>query len=312
MATTAGRTLRQAAALCAVCCLLPVQARAQVPENPQPPSTADAVARETGASTGSMPAGFKILNEASSCDRECRGPARVWRWRVVPYGWVPGMEGDVTVRGVTAPVDVSIGRVLDIFFGDLNAAGIIQLEGSNGRCGFLFNGVYADVSPGRQVRQLDFSSDFRTTILDLAGTLNLEGLPDRLGLPCGSRFELLAGVRYVALSAGLTVTGPRGNSVSASGTEDWFDPIIGCRARVPLFERLTGQLRGDIGGLDIGEAPRFTWNVEAILEYQWTTRCSLFGGYRWLDIDRVTGDGRGRFGFDMNLNGPLLGLAIDF
>jgi len=140
----------------------------------------------------------------------------------------------------------------------------------------------------------------------------VQAVPDLLGLPCGSQFEMLAGVRYVALSAGLTVTGPRGNSVSASGTEDWFDPIVGCRLRVPLGERLTGQVRGDIGGFDIGEASRFTWNIEALLEIRCTERCSLFGGYRWLDIDQVSGDGRDRFGFDMNLNGPLVGFVLDF
>jgi hypothetical protein len=52
----------------------------------------------------------------------------------------------------------------------------------------------------------------------------------------------------------------------------WFDPIVGCRLRVRLRERLTEQVRGDIGGFDIGEASRFTWNVEALLEVRCSTR----------------------------------------
>jgi opacity protein-like surface antigen len=176
----------------------------------------------------------------------------------------------------------------------------------------IFNGIYADVSPGTQVRRLDFASSLRLTILDLALTYELDGVPDRLCLPPGSRFEVLAGVRYNSLSAGLTVTGPRGNSATDQGTEDWLDPIIGCRLRVPLRECLTAQVRGDIGGFDIGDASRFTWNIEATLEYRRSERWSLFAGYRWLDIDYTTRSGNRTFGFDMNLNGPLVGIALDF
>ena len=226
--------------------------------------------------------------------------------------WVMEQEGDVTVRGVTAPVDVSMGKMLDIFFNELNFAAIGQIEAGNGKFGVLFNGIYADVSPGSEVRRLDFSSRFRLAILDCAFTCALDGVPDRLRLPPSSQFELLAGVRYNSLSAGLTVTGPRGNTATAGGTEDWVDPIIGARLRVPLRPCLTAQVRGDIGGFGIGEASQCTWNIEATLEYRCSPRCSLFAGYRWLDIDYSNGSGSRRFGFDMHLSGPLVGLALDF
>lgn len=240
---------------------------------------------------------------------ECQKP---WCFRVIPYMWAPGFHGDLTVRGETASVDVSVGKMLDIFFNDLNFAALGQVEASNGRFGFIFNGVYADVSLGKQIRNLDFSSAFRMAILDAAATYELGGIPDALGLPCGSRFEILAGVRYTSLSSGLTVTGPRGNSATASGTQDWFDPILGTRLRVPLTECLTAQVRGDIGGFNIGDASRFTWNIEAVLEYRLSESFSLLGGYRWLDYDYVSGSGNQRFGWDMNLNGPVVGLALDF
>ena len=258
-----------------------------------------------GAGVGSMATPAASCEDASACPRK-------WSVRVMPYGWVPGFDGDLTVRNVTTPVDVSVGKSLDIVVNHFDFAALGQIEATNGLFGFIFNGLYVNVSPGGEVRRLNFSSNLAITILDLTATVNLDRVPEALGLPEGSRFELLAGTRFVSLSSGLTVTGPRGNSASDSGTDDWFDPIVGCRFRVPLTQCLTAQVRGDVGGFGIGEASRFTWNIETTLEYRCSDRCSLIGGYRWLDIDHVSGSGTQRFGFDMNLNGPIVGLAFDF
>jgi hypothetical protein len=251
------------------------------------------------------------ISEETLLAQETKCPP-AWSVRLVPYMWALSMEGDVTVRGVTAPVDVSIGKVLDLFLNDLNFAAIGQIEAKRGRIGFLVNGIYADVSPGSQIRRLDFSTRFRTSLIDVLATYELEGVHSWLSLPPEARFELLAGFRFNSLSSGLTVTGPRGNSATASGTEDWFDPILGARFRLPLCQNLTAQVRGDVGGFGIGEASQFVWNLEAILEYRCTSRASLFAGYRVLDIDYTSGSGSRRFGFDMTLSGPLAGLALDF
>jgi hypothetical protein len=248
----------------------------------------------------------------AACPDHTASCCRPWNFRVIPYMWAFGLEGDLTVRRVTAPVDLSIGKMLDIFVNELNFAAIGQIEASNGRVGMIFNGIYADISPGKEVRRLDFSSDFRMSLLDWTATCELPGVAEALPLPCGSRLEALAGVRYYYLSAGITVTGPRGNSATGSGTEEWLDPIIGTRLRVPLCGCLTAQVRGDIGGFDIGDASRFSWNIEAMLEYRCSSRCSLLAGYRWLDVDYERGSGRNQFGFDMNMNGPVIGLTFDF
>lgn len=250
-------------------------------------------------------------HQAATLDECCDNP-RKWSFRFIPYGWIPGFHGDQTIRGVKAPVEVSIAKTWDIIFDSIDFGAMGQFEGSNGRFGFIFNGLYIDVSPKQRVRNLNFTEDLVATILDLTATVNLLEDPESLGLPCGSRLELLGGFRYVALSGGLRVNGPFGRSLFARGTVDWFDPIVGSRARVPLTDRLTAQVRGDVGGFDWAEASRFTWNIEATLEYKFNCRTSLIAGYRWLDIDKVEGSGREKFQFDMNLNGPILGFAFGF
>jgi hypothetical protein len=229
--------------------------------------------------------------------------------RVIPYNWLTEMHGDLTLRGQTADIDISLDDTWDFLWNDLNFAAIGQVEAYYGRCGVIFNGLYMDLSLGAQVRRLNFDADFTQTILDTTFTYELEGVAQCLPLPCGSRFDLLAGMRYNSLSAGVTLTGPRGNQVRVSGSEDWVDPIIGARLRVPLTETAIFSFRGDIGGFDWGNSSEFTWNIELMAERRCSERCSLIAGYRWLGIDR---DDSPRFGYDFTISGPVLGLAIDF
>lgn len=247
----------------------------------------------------------------TGCGEAC-GSERPFSARFTPYFWLTQMHGDLTVRGETAAVDVSFSKTLDLIFGDLNFAFLGQVEANFGSCGFLLNGVYMNIAPGGQVRNVDFSADFTQTILDAAFTYELGGVSEMMGWSTGSRLELLAGIRYNALTGGLTLTGPSGNRVSASGSQEWVDPIIGSRIRLPYNDCWTFTARGDIGGFGLGKASQFTWNIELMAEYSWSEHCKLIGGWRWLDINYENGSGSMKFGYDMTLSGPVLGLAIDF
>jgi hypothetical protein len=232
--------------------------------------------------------------------------------RFIPYFWLTQMHGNVTLRGETSPVDISFGKTWDIVTQTLDFAVVGQLEATYGSVGLLANGIYAQVSPGTQVRRLRFDGDFSQTVLDLAFTYDLADVRGACGLPHGARVELLAGTRYNSLTGIVTLTGPRGRTVTEAGATDWFDPIVGARVRLPLRAPWTLLLRGDVGGFGLGEASDFTWNIEAAVEYRWSERCSLFAGYRWLDIDRSKGTGGDTFRYDMRISGPMMGFAIDF
>lgn len=113
--------------------------------------------------------------------------------------------------------------------------------------------------------------------------------------------------RYWLVGGDVTVTGPRGNSVSSSGAREWVDPIIGARVASPLGEGLLFRLRGDIGGF--GAASDFTWNIEAMGEYRCSECCGIQLGYRVLDVDYARGDG---FAYDVNYRGPVAMVVFDF
>jgi len=150
------------------------------------------------------------------------------------------------------------------------------------------------------------------TIVDIAGTYNLLGAADPPFMPYLSRFDLIGGIRIWSLEGGLTVTGPLGNSVTASGTRDWVDPFIGGRIIAPLMEGTDLRVRGDIGGFDWGEASRFTWRFDALLAMQCSECCSLRAGYRILDVNNRQGSGANRFAFDVQFRGPITELVFQF
>src|SRR5687768_4868128 len=87
-------------------------------------------ALQTGAhSAAECPAGeggpIADCLPCAPCAADCRRPGYC---RVIPYAWIPGFEGDLTVRGRTAPVDVSVGKTADVLFSNLNFVGLGQIE----------------------------------------------------------------------------------------------------------------------------------------------------------------------------------------
>ena len=233
-----------------------------------------------------------------------------WQGRLIPYMWLSEMYGEVTVRNRTADVGINTRELLDILEHNTHMAALGRVELQRERLGLLFDGYYVYAGLGQSLERIDFSSNFRMAILELALTYELEGLAEKLHLPCGSRLDLLAGGRYWLLEGGLTVTGqgPLGLTASADGDRDWVDPIIGGRIRVPVSELLTLQVRGDVGGFGWGRASDFTWNVEAVVEYRCSCNCALWLGYRVLDVDQQIDE----FGYDMNIRGPLSAVVFEF
>jgi len=269
----------------------------------------------------SIASNLVLTNDATS--QSCNVPATSflqtcdcssnWCFKVVPYGWLPSIRGSATSGDVTAPVVVTIGELWNIFTHDLNFGVMGQFEASNGSVGMIFNANFLDVMPGRQVDNLNIKSGIAITLYDFAATYELKCVPQILSLPCGSRFEVLAGARYIAFTTDFTATDPTGASFNRSGTLDWVDPFLGARVRIPFCKSLTGQLRGDMGGFSIGDASsHFTWNVEATLEHQCSERCSVFAGYRWLSFDHGNGGDSSKVGLDLTFSGPMVGLSLKF
>lgn len=259
-----------------------------------------------------------------------------WEFRVTPYAWAPSVNGDVTVRGQTADIDMSF---WDLF--DSGSSGA-QLDSLAALMGYVEArkgpwGIYGDVVWGK----FDFSGDAvtqRNPIADLkvsarakAGldyeiTMAESGVTYEVARWAGARsstaLDLLGGARYwnqeldLSLAVdgsvdlgklGLERSGSR--AVARSGTLDWVDPFVGFRVRHELAPGSELQFLGDIGGFGVGSD--LTWQLFAGYGFDfWQSNLHGVVGYRALAVDYTQNDAGFKNNLDLILHGPVVGLSF--
>ena len=184
-----------------------------------------------------------------------------WQFRVTPYAWAPSVNGDVTVRGHTADIDMSFWELFDS--GDSKveldslAALMGYVEARNGPWG-----IYGDVVWGKfdfsggAVTQRNPIADLKVSARANAGlgyeiTMAEGGLTYEVAnwgrTRSSTALDLLGGARYwnqdLDLSLALDGSVDLGNlglersgsrAIARSGTLEWVDPFVGLRLRHQL------------------------------------------------------------------------------
>lgn len=241
-------------------------------------------------------------------DRDVHG--ETWEFEVTPYLWISSMEGEVSARGVTAPIDVEFADIL----GNLDLGALFKAEARHGDWAIMLDTVYMKVSdrvrfagPGPIGTPFGFNAEVETAIVELGGAYRL--LNDPLG---GSdrrlTGDILAGGRYWHLEQDIEPLRLR----ELEATQDWIDPFVGGRVNVDASEKLSFGVRADVGGFGIGDASEVTWNLVGLASYHWTEHVSIQLGYRVLDVDRQRGSGAAKRGAELQMHGPTLGLSFHF
>ena len=212
------------------------------------------------------------------------------------YLLLPWISGTVDVARLQTQIDVSASDVL----GNLKFAALADYRGEARKWAVLADVVYMNVGgDGTGTQELSTAEvDVEEFIAELDGAWRIS-----------KSFELLAGGRYTHLRTTVTLTTPGGTS-EAKIEEDWFDPIVGAQAFLPLSKAFQLQLRGDVGGFHVGS--NFTWQAIARVNWQVSRVVSLGIGYRWLDQDFETGSGVDYFRWDILTQGPLLAGGFRF
>lgn len=257
-------------------------------------------------------------------------PPSPWTVTLTPYGWLPALNGDVTVKGRPVNVDVDSFQVLE----HLDAAPWMSyVEARRGPLALYNDIVYAklgvDGSVSRSVRGLTVGAnadvDFSETIIELGAAYEVARWHSG-GSGIGSTaIDLLAGARYwhqeLSLKFGLTgtldlngVVVSRNRAIARSGDVDWVDPLVGFRVRHQLAPGQELVFRADVGGFDAGS--QFSWNVLGAYSFTFAVRNGVtyagLLGYRALSVDYEQGSGVNRYQFDVVQHGPVLGLTIGF
>nr|WP_242479036.1 hypothetical protein [Lamprobacter modestohalophilus] len=222
-----------------------------------------------------------------------------WRFAVSPYLWAPGIETSVGTQWGPVDLDLSTSDVLS----DLDLAFMGAFEARNGRWGLIADLFYAKLSQGRAnpLGPLFARGRVETTAKALSGYVGY-----RVSETERFAVDALAGFRVTDLAVDLSLSPGAlpGQRLGVSGT--WVDPVIGGRARVAIGSNGFATALADLGGFG-GDSDQ-TWQVVAMLGYQFNARWSVQGGWRWFSIEHALE------GLDVetDFSGPLLGLTIRF
>jgi hypothetical protein len=225
-----------------------------------------------------------------------------WHFQLGTYGWLSGQKGTLaTLPGLPAAnVDIDF---YDDIAGNINGAFSLIGEARKGRLGVVADVNYSDIEDDEATSGPLFTtltSRTKTWIATMAGFYRLIE-QDRAFL------DGMAGLRYWSVDSSLKLGAGILPAREISNREDWVDPIIGFKGRMPLGESkffVGGALA--IGGFGVGSD--FMWDGLINLGYQWTAMFSTTVGYRYLDVDYDQDD----FLYDVYQDGPIIGLSWRF
>ncbi len=223
--------------------------------------------------------------------------AEGWKHEFAPYILAAGMDGTAGVGNVSADVNVSFGDILS----NLEFGAMAAYHGSSGRYFVQVDGIYMKLAADKTGASglLFGDAEVEQTLLEAD-----------FGYALTEQIGIFAGARYNSLDLDVSVTGPLNNIISASQTESWVDPLLGVRGEVPLGEKWSASLRGDIGGFGVGAD--FAWQALAALRWQTSERVGVIFAYRYLDVDYEDGSGSSFFKYDVATSGPGVAAVFTF
>ena len=241
----------------------------------------------------------------------CPPPPRTWAM-IAPFGWIPAMQGTITINNRAIPVDLSLSDVVNLLKDDLQGAAMLQLEAGRGDLGFIVNGMIVSLSSARTLGPLTANIDIDQTFLEGFGFYRVVDSSDS-DVPW--TVDVLGGLRYYSVDvAGQVFVGPVG-PINVGQSNQWVDLVVGVRSAVALTESLEAFGRADVGGFGIGTSSDPAWNVQGGLRYRTPAieGLSLVGGYKLLDIREYNSAGSpDAFGFDVRMHGPFAAIAYEF
>lgn len=225
-----------------------------------------------------------------------------WEFRIAPYAWLSGLEGQIGSIPGLPPADVDVDFYDDVL-GNINGAFMLLAEAKKGRFGITSDIVYTDIEsdaaiPGENFNKI--TSRTKNWLVSAAGFYRVMETEQFF-------IDGLAGIRFWSVDSELALRGSAGTSISTDNKEEWFDPLVGVKG-LTMIGRSKFFVNGAalLGGF--GVSSDFMWDVNVNFGYQWSKAVATTIGYRYLDID-YEDDG---FIYDVAQDGIIVGLSWRF
>jgi hypothetical protein len=231
-----------------------------------------------------------------------------WQFEITPYLFASGLEGTAGVQGVTANIDMSFGDI----FENLDSGFLALFEARKRRWIFGLDTIYMKLKVDGNRSWQGPLGNGNSAALDVTMTQQMyQPFVGYRLLDERTKLDLIAGARYTQLDLKFALSVPTGSpllpdgSRGKSGSESWWDPIVGVRVVTPIADNWSFVGYADVGG---GGGSDSTYQLLAGVNWQFAKDFSGKFGYRYLVAD-YENDG---LVWDMKSSGLYTGLGIAF
>ena len=244
---------------------------------------------------------FSTVNAA---DNDKEGDDR-WNILLTPYLWGISLDGQTAI-GPLPPVDIDA-SFSDIFDA-LNIGGSLHTEFRKGKWNFVIDPTYLDMELDTPTQDVTLPPPPGTPAT-VGGKIKIkmwfvEGWTSYLVAP---GWEVLGGVRWQSQDIDVALNNI---SLAPSIDQDWTDFFAGVRYSTMLGQKWTLNLRGDYAVA--GDSESGSWNGMAIFSRRFGETMALNLGYRYYTDEYKTGSGDGRYLWDVDISGPMVGYTWQF
>ena len=166
-----------------------------------------------------------------------------WQFTIEPYLWLTAIDGS-TKNGADFSVD--IGDVLsDLEFAFMGVVGV-----KKGKWSFMIDTFYADLKDTKDSsltvlsRTIDFQTEVEVKTWIVTPVIGYTHIDCEKG-----KLDVVAGVRYLDVEIDVNVNSDRARAHNPefSGSDDFWDGIVGLKGEIALYEQLYMPLYLDIG-----------------------------------------------------------------
>jgi len=196
-----------------------------------------------------------------------------WQFMIEPYLWTTGIDGS-TANGADFTIHID-DALSDLEFALMGVVGV-----KKGKWSFMVDTFYADLKDTKDssITVLNNGIDFQTEV-EVKTWIVTPVIGYNL-IDCkNGKLDVVAGFRYLDVEIDVHVNSDRARAHNPefSGSNDFWDGIVGLKSEITLYEQLYMPLYLDIGTGDSD----FTWQVAAGLGYRFSA-CDVVAGFRYL------------------------------
>jgi len=230
-----------------------------------------------------------------------------WRHEFTLYGFLPARtSGTSTIAGVDVPLDLTFSDAVELL--DFALSG--RYEGWKGDWGVVLDANYIDLGAGGSAPGpggVDLDADIQQSWLGLLAAYRV--FNSTYG-EYGRRVavDIQGGARYNRIKQKISAD-PSPPPFPLGGTETWWEPVIGARGVWELRDNWAVILQGDLGGFGVG-GDKLQYGANLLFDWMPWQNTSIKFGYRFYGIDFETDRSDGKFAYQVDQHGPVVGVTF--